>query len=68
MSVTKFSVNATMTIIGFIGIPGAIISGVYFGVDTFLPGGWPTVSEYEYNMYMLHVQEGVMRAPWLISK
>ena len=68
MSVGKFSLNATMTAVGFIGIPGAIISGIYFGVDTFVPGGWGTVSKNQYNMYMMHVQDGVMMSPWLIGK
>ena len=65
MSKGKFYLNATMTVIGFIGIPGAIISGVYFGVDTFVPGGWETVSKNQYNLYMLHVKDGVNMAPWV---
>ncbi len=68
MSVGKFSINTTMTVIGFLGVPGAIISGTYFGVDTFVPGGWKTVGKNEYKMYNLHIQNGVMAAPWLIGK
>lgn len=34
----KFSLNATMTAVGFTGI-GTIPSALYFGVDAFYPGG-----------------------------
>jgi hypothetical protein len=67
MSVAKFSLNTTMTIIGFMGIPGAAVGGIYFGVDAFVPGGWETVSKNQYDIYMLHVQDGVMMSPWIMG-
>ena len=57
--------SAVMT---FGGIPGLVIGVVYFGVDMFVPGGWGTVSKNQYDMYMLHVQDGIMMAPWLFGK
>ncbi len=67
MSVAKFTLNTTMTIIGFMGVPGAVVGGLYFGVDTFVPGGWETVSKNQYDMYMMHVQDGVMMSPWIMG-
>ncbi|WP_326983445.1 hypothetical protein VUJ46_02545 [Chryseobacterium sp. MYb264] len=42
----KAGLNTVMGIIGYEGgIPGSIISALYFGIDAFYPGGWVGASQ-----------------------
>jgi hypothetical protein len=68
MSKGKFWTNASFTAVGFIGVPGAVVSGVYFGGDLFIPGGWEAVPMHNINMINNTSRDGVWRASFLFGK
>ncbi|NOQ26252.1 MAG: hypothetical protein GQ564_12885 [Bacteroidales bacterium] len=69
----KAAVNIGFTALAIWGGPvGAAISGVYYAVDIFYPGGWKGLFHNFVDNIMkthnLHTKDGVMTAPWLYGK
>lgn len=73
ISTSKMIFDQTFNIIGFLYLPGFLVSTTYTAVDTFYPNGWEglwdDICREQYNMYMNQVSDdGVMMAPWLMGK
>lgn len=71
MSKGEFWTNTTFTAIGFLGLPGATVAGIYFAGEALIPGGWralPMDSSLEMQIINNTSREGVWMSPYLFGK
>ena len=68
MSKGKVWTNTSFTVIGFLGIPGAAVSGIYFGGELLIPGGWQAVPIHNMNMINDTSRDDIWIAPYLFGK